>query len=64
MEPSRLCLDHPELSLWLEQGIFMWSAVAALWRYRCEVRYGRTEQKRDLQRSGCPSWATGVEGSR
>ena len=38
MEPSRLCPDYPELSLQWEQGIFMWSAVAALWRYRCEVR--------------------------
>jgi len=37
VEPSRLCLDKPELSLQWEQGIFMWSAVAALWRYRCEV---------------------------
>ena len=47
MEPSRLCLDHPELSLKWEQGIFMWSAVAALWRYRCEVRYGRTEPTKE-----------------
>ena len=47
MEPSKLCLDHPELSLRLEQGIFMWSAVAALWRYTCEVRYGRTEPMKE-----------------
>ena len=47
MEPSRLCLDHPELSLRWEQGIFMWSAVAALWRYKCEVRYGRTEPTKE-----------------
>ena len=46
-EPSRLCLDHPELSLKWEQGIFMWSAVAALWRYRCEVRYERTEPTKE-----------------
>ena len=47
VEPSRLCLDHPELSLRWEQGIFMCSAVAALWRYRCEVRYGRTEPTKE-----------------
>ena len=41
-----LCLDHPELSLKWEQGIFMWSA-AALWRYRCEVQYGRTEPTKE-----------------
>ena len=41
------CLDHPELSLRWEQGIFMWSAVAALWRYRCEVHYGRTEPTKE-----------------
>ena len=46
-EPSRPCLDHPELSLKWEQGIFMWSAVAALWRHRCEVRYGRTEPTKE-----------------
>ena len=43
IEQSRLCLDHPELSLWWEQGIVMWWVVAALWRYKCVVRYGRTE---------------------
>ena len=47
MEPCRLCLDHPKLSLRWEQGIIMWSAVAALWRYRCEVRCGRTEPTKE-----------------
>ena len=43
IEPSRICLDMPEISLQTEQGIFMWTAITALWRYRCEVRYGRIE---------------------
>ena len=37
IEPSRICLDMPEISLQTEQGIFMWTAITALWRYRCEV---------------------------
>ena len=33
----------PEISLKTEQGIFMWTAITALWRYRCEARYGRVQ---------------------
>ena len=43
VEPSRVCLDMPEISLKTEQGIFMWTAITALWRYRCEARYGRVQ---------------------
>ena len=35
IQPSSL--DMPEMSLQTEQGIFMWTAITALWRYRCEV---------------------------
>ena len=42
IESSRICLEHQQKSLETEQGILMRTAVAALWRYRCEVRYQRT----------------------
>ena len=40
-------LDHPERSLRWEQGICVWSAVPALWNYRCGVRYGRAEPTKE-----------------
>jgi hypothetical protein len=46
IEPSRICLEHQQESLESEQGILMWTAIAALWRYRCEVRYQRTTPTR------------------
>jgi len=45
--PVLLTLDRPELWLQWEQGIFMWSAVTALGRYRCEDRYGQMETTKD-----------------
>ena len=47
IESSRICLEHQQKSLETEQGILMRTAVAALWRYRCEVRYQRTSASRE-----------------
>ena len=47
IEPSRMCLEHQQKSLETEQGVLMWTAIAALWRYQCEVRYQRTQASRE-----------------
>ena len=48
VEPSRMCLEHPEVSLRTTQGVILWTAIHALWNYRCEVQFGR--QKLDTKR--------------
>ena len=37
VEPSRMCLEYPELSLQTTQGVVLWTAIYALWQFRCEV---------------------------
>ena len=41
LEVSRMLIEEVETSLISEQGIAMWTAVTALWRYRCEVHHRR-----------------------
>ena len=48
VEPSRMCLEHPEVSLRTTQGVVLWTAIHALWNYRCEVQFGR--QKLDTKK--------------
>ena len=36
-----MLIEEVETSLISEQGIAMWTAVTALWRYRCEVHHRR-----------------------
>ena len=48
VEPSRMCLEKPELSLRTTQGVVLWTAIHALWNYRCEVQFGR--QKLDAKK--------------
>ena len=48
VEPSRMCLEHPEVSLRTTQGVILWTAIHALWNYRYEVQFGR--QKLDTKR--------------
>ena len=52
IEPSRICLEQQRISLETEQGILVSTVVAALWRYRCKVRYQRTSASRE----GCLAW--------
>ena len=48
VELSRMCLETPELLLRTTQGVVLWTAIHALWNYRCEVQFGR--QKLDAKK--------------
>ena len=41
VEPSRMCLEYPTLSLQTTQGVILWTAIHALWIFRCAVQFGR-----------------------
>jgi hypothetical protein len=43
LEPSRLLLDEPLLSLQSTQGLVLWAGLRAQWRLRCEVKYQRQQ---------------------
>ena len=48
VDPSRMCLENPELSLRTTQGAVLWTAIHALRNYRCEVQFGK--QKLDAKK--------------
>ena len=39
VEPSRLLLEEPLLSLQTTQGLVLWAGLRAQWKLRCEVKY-------------------------
>ena len=39
VEPSRLLLEEPLLSLQTRQGLVLWAGLRAQWKLRCEVKY-------------------------
>ena len=41
LEPSRLPLDRPEISLQTTQGLVLWAALKAQWKIRCATKYQR-----------------------
>ena len=52
VEPSRMCLEAPDLSLRTTQGVVLWTAIHALWNYRCEVQFGRQKLDANIRRHG------------
>ena len=41
VEPSRMYLENPAISLQTTQGVVLWTAIHALWIFRCDVQFGR-----------------------
>lgn len=59
VEPSRMCLEEPLSSLSTVQGVFLWTAINALWLHRCDVQFGR--QSKDVKKF-MAQWHSVLEG--
>jgi ribonuclease HI len=41
IEPSRLCIDFPLVSLSTIQGLLLWKTISVLWLFRCRVLFDK-----------------------
>ena len=55
VEPSRMCLEASAESLVTVQGVVLWTAMYALWLYRCDVQFGRQQKE---QKGYMTTWHT------